>query len=58
MILLNPVDREAFVRLLPKIGTDKKEDALFIKKGLRCKAKYTVGAQGNVRDCVFEGWIT
>lgn len=55
---LNPVDREAFVRLLPEIGTDKKEDALFIKKSLRCKAKYTVGAQGNVRDCVFEGWIT
>ncbi|MTI86120.1 MAG: hypothetical protein FH756_20060 [Firmicutes bacterium] len=53
---LPTADRDALIRLLPEIEVNRVKDTVFIKKGINCKIKYTMGAGNNIRECVFDGW--
>lgn len=53
---LPPADRDALISLLPEIEINRVKDTVFIEKGIKCKIKYTVGAENNIRECVFDGW--
>ena len=53
---LPPADRKALVKLLPEISTKRAGDTAFVEPGIRCQVKYTVGATGGMRECVFSGW--
>lgn len=51
---LPPADRKALVKLLPEISTKRAGDTrFFVEPGIRCQVKYTVGATGGMRECVF-----
>lgn len=52
-----PTDREAIVRLLPKITIKRDKNMVFIEHGIWCRVKYTTGPSGNIRECVFDRWV-
>jgi len=54
---LTPKDRAAITRLLPEIAIQEKGGVVYVRQGIKCNVKYTVGPEG-VRECVFEGWLT